>query len=174
MLAIDEAIENVEKLYQAVTGRPVPQTDGSYAPIPAEKDPAEHVEEQLSRLLSAVGTTVSGGEAARRESTFAPPLSIWEAEREVVFAFDVPGVKREDVEVLVQGHALTVRGTRPAGKEDAVLRASERASGPFFRAVPLPPGLDVGKPNASQKDGVLEVRIPKEPRPDAPKPIPVS
>jgi len=175
MLSIDETIENVEKLYQAVTGRPAPPADTVYAPIPAEKDPVEHVEEQLSRLLSAVGQSVQGGDALWQGASWAPPLSIWESDREMLLSFEVPGVSREHVEIVLQGNLLTIRGQRPSAKGDAKLRASERPLGPFRRTVPLPIAVKSTEPNAQLRDGILEIRIPKEPRENsAPRPIPLS
>lgn len=162
MLSIDETIENVEKLYQSVTGRPAPQPDGPYAPIPAEKDPVEHIEEQLSRLLSAVGETVESETSAQRV-VWAPPVSIWEGERDVVLAFDVPGVPRENVQLTLQGEILTIQGERPQ-RRDAKLRASERPLGRFRRSVPLSATPRENEPSAELKDGVLEVRIPRDGR----------
>jgi len=173
MLSIDETIENVEKLYQAVTGRPAPPPDSVYAPIPAEKDPIEHVEEQLSRLLSAVGQSVQGGDALWQGASWAPPLSIWESDRELLLSFELPGVAREQVEVVQQGNLLTIRGNRPSVKGDTKLRASERPLGPFRRTVPLPAGVKQVEPNAQMRDGILEIRVPKESR-EAVQPRPIQ
>lgn len=174
MLSIDETIQNVEKLYQAVTGRPAPDPDGNYAPIPAEKDPVEHIEEQLSRLLSAVGQTMQGAEEAVARVTWAPPLTVWENEREIVLAFELPGVPRESIQAVMQGNMLTVHGERPARRGDLELRSAERPVGPFRRTVPLPAGARASEPAAEMKDGTLEIRVPKEGRDSAaPREIPV-
>jgi HSP20 family protein len=162
MLSIDETIENVEKLYQSVTGRPAPLPDGPYAPIPAEKDPVEHIEEQLSRLLSAVGETVQSEESAQR-AVWAPPLTIWETDREVLLSFELPGVPRESVQVTLQGDIVTVQGERPP-RRDARLRVSERPIGRFRRTVQLSSSPRENEPAAELRDGILEVRISREGR----------
>jgi len=162
MQSIDETIVNVEKLYHAVTGKPAPQPDGPYAPIPAEKDPVEHIEEQLSRLLSAVGRTMEGSEEAVARATWAPPVTVWESDRDTILAFEVPGVPRENVQVFLQEGTLTVHGDRPERRGDLTLRAAERPVGPFRRSVPLPSGARGGEPTAELKDGILEVRLPKD------------
>src|SRR5512142_2958619 len=54
---LDETIGRVEHLYRAVTGRDAPPSESVYSPIPVERDPAEYVEEQMTRLLDLLGTT---------------------------------------------------------------------------------------------------------------------
>jgi HSP20 family protein len=165
MIAVEEAIQNVEKLYQTVTGRPAPPPETVYAPIPAEKDPVEHVEEQLTRLLASLGQTEA--------MSWTPPLSLWESENEYLFTFEVPGVARENVDVVIQGNFLTVRGQRRP-QDGVKMRLSERPMGPFRRTVPLPAGIKAGEPNAALRDGLLEVRIPKDREATAPKPVHVG
>jgi len=173
MIAVDEAIQSVEKIYQAVTGRSAPPQENVYAPIPAEKDPLEHVEEQMTRLLAALGQSapVPGVETL----SWTPPLTLWESENEYVYAFEVPGIPREQVEVVVQNSFLTIRGQRQSDKDNNLkLRMTERPIGPFRRTVPLPMGIKQGEPNAHLRDGILEVRIPKDKEAATPKPIPLT
>jgi len=168
---IDEAIERMERLYRAVTGRDVPPAETAYAPIPAEKDPAQHVEERLNQLLRILGGERLGTEAT---PSWTPPISAWETDSELVLSMDLPGVKREQVEVTIQGNLLTVSGQRsPAAGNGARLRLSESAVGPFRRAVLLSGVVRGAEPRAEMKDGILEIRIPKEPR-EVATPMPVS
>src|SRR5215813_1371102 len=55
---IDDAIGQLETVYRAVTGKEAPAADQTYAPIPAEKDPTRHVEEQMTRLPEAMSPKV--------------------------------------------------------------------------------------------------------------------
>jgi HSP20 family protein len=170
--SIDETIVNVEKLYSAVTGKEIPSLDATYAPIPAERDPVEHVEEQLRRLLG----TLEGSSAPRAAARFAPPLSVFETDSEIVVTVDLPGVKRENVEVSLQGNALTISGERgaPRGKE-ATLRLQETAFGPFRRTVLVPNDVKIADGAAQMRDGTLEVRLMREPKKDdAPKVVKVN
>src|SRR5215468_4650991 len=52
---IDQTVERMEQLYRTVTGHDAPPASADYAPIPAEKDPAEYVERRLNQLLELLG-----------------------------------------------------------------------------------------------------------------------
>ncbi len=169
-VGIDETIGQVEKLYRALTGSPTPASDAPYAPIPAEKDPVQHVEEQMSRLLELLGQAPPGPATA---AAWMPPMTVWESDREILVCLDLPGLKREQVEVVVQGETITVSGVRAAG-EGQTLRSSECALGPFRRALLIPAAMRGAEPTAHMKDGVLEIHVQK-PAPEAvaPRPLPV-
>jgi HSP20 family protein len=84
---------------------------------------------------------------------------------------DLPGVKKEDVTVSVDGGVLTIAGKRHEEKEREGARyfAAERFTGTFRRSFALPEGVNVGEIWAQHRDGVLEVRIPLPPAPRTPK-----
>ena len=88
-------------------------------------------------------------------------MSVWESESEMVLSIDLPGVRRQDVEVAVDADVLSVRGKRPADHEGARLRLNERLLGSFERRVVLPARIDRSEPTARLEDGVLEVRLGK-------------
>jgi HSP20 family protein len=160
MSEIEESIDRVEKLYRTVTGKETPAaTEQAYAPIPAERDPVQHVQEQMDRLFQMLGAT-PGAQAPE----FAPPIAIWESEKEVTVFVDVPGTSRDRIELGVQANVLTVSGNRPAPIGNGHrLRFGERPIGAFRRIIPLPLGLKVGELSARLRDGVLEVVIQRDP-----------
>jgi HSP20 family protein len=161
MPAIDESIGRLEQLYRAVTGREAPSVETPYAPIPAEKDPTHHVEKQLDRLLQLLNR-IEGD--SRPELAWSPPVSVWENDTEVLVSVDLPGVTREQVEIVTHGRMLTISGARGApGSPDFRLRKAESPIGRFRRAVLLPSLSRPVEPKAEMRDGVLELRIPKEP-----------
>jgi HSP20 family protein len=170
MPAIDESIGRLEQLYRTVTGRDAPPGETPYAPIPAEKDPTQHVEKQLDRLLQVLNQIELD---SRPKPAWSPPLSVWESDTEFLVSVDLPGVTREQVEIVTHGKLLTITGTRRApGSHEFRLRMAECPVGPFRRAVLLPALSRPVEPKAELREGVLEVRIPKEPgQITTPKPI---
>lgn len=101
-------------------------------------------------------------ELARRmesELTVYPALNLWEdAERFVVEA-EVPGVKAEAVDIQLLDGTLFLKVTREA--EPANYLRRERFAGTFQRTLDLPSGLDADRVDASLKDGVLTITLPK-------------
>ncbi len=96
-------------------------------------------------------------------TAFAPvlPMDTVRREGEIVLKFDVPGVDPEKIDVTVDRGVLTVSATREETKtegESPVVR--ERLFGSFTRRVRLSENLDADAIEASNHDGVLEVRIP--------------
>lgn len=93
--------------------------------------------------------------------TFTPAIDLRANEHGVVFVCDVPGVKREDIEVLLENHVLTIRGTRRFEGSDDEHVILGRAYGPFTRSFTLPDFLDEGRVTAELADGTLTVRVAK-------------
>lgn len=170
---LDETIGRVERLYRTMTGRDVPPGETVYAPIPVERDPAEYVEEQMTRLLELLG---SPDRAAAPAPVFTPAVTVLDAGPEILIRMDLPGVTREQVEVTAHGNVLTVSGTRPAPPPDSgTLRLAECPHGAFRRTLVLPGARSGAEPSARMKDGVLEIRIARDTsRSEPPRAVPVN
>jgi HSP20 family protein len=94
-------------------------------------------------------------------STTALPMDTVRRDGELVLRFDVPGVDPEKIDVTVDRGVLTVSATREETKtegESPVVR--ERLFGSFRRSIRLAENLDADAIEASNHDGVLEIRIP--------------
>ena len=116
----------------------------------------------LDRMFDDVMGSAFGTATSSR--TFEPAIDVRTSENEVVFVCDVPGVKQEDLEVTLEDHVLTIKGTRHfegSNKEQVMLG---RSYGAFKRAFTLPDSLDEDNLSASLADGVLTIRIPKHPK----------
>lgn len=97
-----------------------------------------------------------------------------ETDEEVTVKVELPGVDAKDVHVEVVGQTLTIRGEKRQDREEKQrsYQYVERQFGSFQRSVPLPAYVNADKVDATFKNGVLTVSLPK--RADArPKRIPV-
>jgi HSP20 family protein len=97
-----------------------------------------------------------------REQIWAPEIEVLERENELIVRADLPGLKKDDVEIEVKDNELWIQGERREEHEERRegLYRSERRYGSFCRAIPLPPGVEADKAKASFRDGVLEIAMP--------------
>jgi|GEM_PF-4832413 len=96
-----------------------------------------------------------------RMFTWQPRIDIFEDHDNILIVVEVPGVKPEQVNVEVGNNILIVRGEIPIGSKMPP-RYRERTPGGFFRQIPLPPQLYLDRAEASCRDGLLRITIPKE------------
>jgi HSP20 family protein len=96
-------------------------------------------------------------------------LEVREEPSAYVIHADVPGVRKEDLQLSLHDDVLTLSGERKQEKEvkEGEVFRSERAYGRFQRAVSVPKPVDAAKVTAAYKDGVLTITLPKT---DAAKP----
>jgi len=90
-----------------------------------------------------------------------PCMDLVEAEEEMILRADLPGVRKESIELHAAPNFLMLRGSRePTDVQCDALRV-ERSFGPFQRLISLPVTADTGHVTARLSKGVLEVRVPK-------------
>ena len=106
---------------------------------------------------------------------WAPAVDICEETDRFLLHADIPGVKREDVEITLEDGVLTVTGNRDSEQEETRegFHRRERVHGTFMRRFTLPDTVNTETISASVNDGVLEIGIPKQAKPE-PKKITVS
>lgn len=91
-----------------------------------------------------------------------PPLNVWEDETTIFAEAELPGLKMDDLEVQVLDDELTIKGERKSEAADASkLHRRERAVGRFSRVLRLPVEVDAGKIEATLRDGMLTITMPK-------------
>jgi HSP20 family protein len=91
-----------------------------------------------------------------------PALNTWEDGDAVWVEAELPGLTMADLEVLVSGNELTINGRREiAAPQGASYHRRERAQGAFSRSLALPWVIDANQVEATLRDGVLTVRLPK-------------
>ena len=128
------------------------------------------LQSEMSRLMN--GMLEGNG---RQSQTWVPALDVWETPTEVVYAFDLPGIPEEQINIEVKDETLTVSADREKTEETSEngFYRFERRYGTFARAVGLPQGVDQDNISARYENGVLEVRVPK-PEEQKPKKIELS
>ncbi len=104
---------------------------------------------------------------ASASTEWSPQVEAFSRDGKLVVRADLPGLKKDDVKVEVDDGVLTISGERrdERHEERDDYYRSERTYGQFYRAIPLPDGVDDGQVDASFNDGVLEVSFPA-PKPD--------
>jgi len=92
-----------------------------------------------------------------------PHVDIVDRDDEVMVRAEIPGMKKEEIEVSTTENTVTIRGTtrREEEEEKGEYYRREIASGAFSRTVALPCEVDSGRAKARFKDGVLEMTMPK-------------
>lgn len=115
----------------------------------------------LSRGLSGGGGTF-------------PLLNIFSQDDDILVTTELPGVKREDVDIQVHGNRLRIAGRKAIQYDDgASLHRRERLSGNFDRTVAIPFEVDAERVKAEYRDGVLALLLPRAER-DKPKSITIK
>lgn len=96
-------------------------------------------------------------------SGWTPALDVVEEKDNFVVKAELPGMKKEDIEVSFHDGSLSISGERKseAKHEDAEVYRAERYFGRFQRTVSLPAAVNPDKVKAAYKDGVLTVTLPK-------------
>ena len=92
-------------------------------------------------------------------------MDISEDDKEFLIKAELPEVKKEDVKVTVKEGVLTIRGERKSEKEEKGKKyhRMERFYGSFERSFTLPDEIEAGQITSEYKEGVLTVRLPKNP-----------
>jgi HSP20 family protein len=97
------------------------------------------------------------------EGTWNPVVDIYDTDNSTVIKADLPGIKKEEIAINIEGNILSLTGERK--HDDEVKKENfyrrERAYGMFKREFTLPATVDHDKINAEFKDGVLKIEIPK-------------
>lgn len=94
---------------------------------------------------------------------WAPRADLYETGDGFVATLELPGIDREQIDIVVEGPYLSVTGYRPEPETGACLRwhQMEIAHGPFERVIALPEEADLERISATYRDGFLEIVIPR-------------
>lgn len=131
-----------------------------------KRDPFESLvdlQDEIGRWFGRPAWPRRFGRLFETDGHWAPRIDVFEDGNDIVVKADLPGVKKEDVEITLEGGDLVLKGERKAEKEikEEHYYRMEHTYGSFYRRVPLPAGTAATDIKASFKEGVLELRAPK-------------
>jgi HSP20 family protein len=99
----------------------------------------------------------------RSISLEAPALDVYEQKDDLIVKAEIPGLTKDEIDITLEGNTLMIKGEKKKEeevKEEDYYRC-ERTYGAFSRSIDLPVAVQTDKVNASFKNGVLEIRLPK-------------
>ena len=126
-------------------------------------DPFREMEDVFDRYTKGLTWPRFGRQEIMTHGDWVPRVDIAETEKEFVIKVEVPEIKKEDVKISVDNGVLNIHGERKQEKEEKgkKFHRVERFYGSFTRSFTLPDNADETKIEASFKDGMLNVQIPK-------------
>lgn len=109
-------------------------------------------------------------------STFSPKVDIAETDKAFEIQFHIPGMKKEDINIDISDDRLTVSGERKFEQEknEKNYHSLESHYGSFSRSFYLPDNIEVEKVEASYKDGILNLNVPKDAKKETKRTISVK
>lgn len=92
-----------------------------------------------------------------------------ETDKAIEVSIELPGMEMKDIEVSVSDDVLSIKGEKKVDRQEEKkgYYLSERTYGAVYRSIPLPPGVDGSKADASFKNGVLTIKLPQTPEAQA-------
>ncbi len=129
--------------------------------------------DRLQREMNLLSSMFSPRRPASTQSF--PAINLWSNEDSAIATVEIPGVKIDDLEIMITGDTLTLKGSREPNTltADAVSHRQERGCGQFMRSLKLPFPVESEKVEASLKTGVLKIQLPRASA-DKPKKISIS
>lgn len=125
--------------------------------------PFQQARDEVDRLFNEfVGRWPARNGGRFNLTPLFPAVNVWQNEDELFAEAEIPGVKSDDLDVSVVGNELTIKGTRQSvEQQQAAYHRRERGAGSFARVIRLPVEVDGEKVQASLRDGVLTITLPK-------------
>ncbi|MBA2947569.1 Hsp20/alpha crystallin family protein [Streptomyces himalayensis] len=126
------------------------------------RDPLAEFDDLFGRIGSLLESTVGGTLTPVTEGMAWSPLAdVSETDDAYLIEIDVPGVKREDIDIEMGERDVTVRGEFKEREGAGTLRRGTRRTGRFEYRTLLPGDVNTEEVNAALRDGVLTITVPK-------------
>lgn len=145
---------------QTLPERPSTSAPEPWEPLSELEQVSQRMRRMLEQTLGGFGWPSVAGEVAG----WSPFVDIEEEDDAYVLEVELPGVQREDVNVELVGHELSITGEIKERERTGTLRKRTRRTGRFEYRIALPDPVDAANVEASLDKGVLTVRVPKSER----------
>lgn len=121
------------------------------------------VREAMNRIFDDAFSRLPSLMPRREEGWWQPSVDVIDRDKEIVVRANLPGIDPQDVEVTVSENVVNIKGETKQEREaqGANYYRRERYYGAFQRSIPLDTKVEAEKAQASFKNGVLEVTVPK-------------
>jgi HSP20 family protein len=132
---------------------------------------------KVNSSLYYVQKSSAGGRSENVGDThWIPNTDVYVTEGNLVIKVELAGMRREDLELTVEGHRLMISGQRPDGTRGAKCKflVMEINYGPFECVIEVPPGYDLSQAKAAYQNGFLQIDVPHAVRPSKSTAIPIS
>lgn len=126
-------------------------------PVSSRQDPFRILRNEMDRLFDSFRWPGYGS------SDVSPRVDVCETDNEIDIDAELPGLDEKDIDVMLSGDLLTIRGEKKTEREEKKMNyhLTERSYGSFSRSIALPFDADPGKVSAKFDKGVLHISIPK-------------
>ena len=121
----------------------------------------EQVTERMRRMLEQTFGGIDWPSLLPEQAGWSPLVDIEETDVAFLVEAELPGVKREDVNIELVGNELMITGEIKEREREGTVRRRSRRTGRFEYRVSLPNQVDAERIEASLTEGVLTVRVPK-------------
>jgi len=148
----------------AKAGKDITVSKGAIERLPRVMTPFDDMERMFENFLGRSALRPFGWQRPLAEiPAFGPNVDVVDRDDEVVVRAEVPGFKKEDIEISAAGDMLTIKGeTKTEQKEEkGNYYRCEISREAFSRTLQLPAAVDESKAKAKMQDGMLELTLPK-------------
>ncbi len=117
------------------------------------------IENELNKLFGEVVPQ----EVTAKVQTWTPRVDVYEKDNNIIIEAEIPGAKKEDIQVKIKDNNVIIRGEvkKEEEKKEENYYRSERFYGTFERVIPLPTEVKPEEAKAEIQDGILKLTIPK-------------
>src|SRR5206468_3374760 len=119
-----------------------------------------------SSLYYVQKTAAPGRQAPAGQTHWIPNTDVYASEGHLVIKVELAGMRREDLELTVEGNRLMISGQRPDSNRGAKCKflVMEINYGPFECVIEIPPGFDLAEAKAAYQNGFLRIDVPQAAR----------